>query len=109
MQRYGKRAGISTDVFSEAGDFTYDADGTLWIRSGASGAAGEQPPSVKSLVGMLDEVKALCKDRFGRTAVEEVQSSWSDEDGTPWVQVGAASSERPTDEANCFKGTCSLQ
>eukprot|EP00434_Breviolum_minutum_P012193 symbB.v1.2.010752.t1/scaffold708.1/size170785/20 len=103
QQTYGKTV---DDCENEAfcGDFSYDSDGTLWIKCITTGQA-YSPPSEQALGEMLEEVKDLYKKRFGNKA-DEAQSSWSDQDGTPWVAV---TDNQPASEGTTFKGTCSLQ
>eukprot|EP00439_Symbiodinium_sp_Y106_P039892 s7044_g4.t2 len=91
-------------------DFMYDEDGTLWIKSTTTGGPSRiAAPLDETLEGMLKEVKTLCDKRFGHKPVEDIQSSWSDEDGAPWVQVGSSSSGASTEKAEPFTGTCGLQ
>ncbi|CAE7475319.1 unnamed protein product [Symbiodinium sp. CCMP2456] len=110
--RYGHSALASQpDIFSQGGHFAYDEDGTLWIKSVTTGRlAHTELPSEGALADMLTEVKVLCNERFGAKPTEETQSSWSDEDGTPWVQVGSSSGGvATTDKDKLFEGTCGLQ
>ncbi|CAE7215404.1 unnamed protein product [Symbiodinium sp. CCMP2592] len=110
--RYGQSALTSqSDLFLQGGDFACDEDGTLWIKSVTTGRLGHtEVPSEGTLSDMLTQVKALCNERFGAKPTEETQSSWSDEDGTPWVQVGSSSAGvATTDKDKLFEGTCSLQ
>ncbi|CAE7358556.1 unnamed protein product [Symbiodinium necroappetens] len=98
------------DDWDEAIDFMYDEDGTLWIKSTTTGGPSRiASPLDETLEGMLQEVKTLCDKRFGHKPVEDIQSSWSDEDGAPWIQVGSSSSGASTEKAQPFTGTCGLQ
>eukprot|EP00435_Cladocopium_sp_Y103_P063011 s468_g24.t1 len=86
----------------------YDSDGTLWIKSTTTGPLGLLP-SEHALGEMLEEVKDLYQKRFGNKADEAQpsQSSWSDKDGTPWVEI--TDNQPASSQGTTFKGTCSLQ
>ncbi|CAE7943577.1 unnamed protein product [Symbiodinium sp. KB8] len=102
--RYGHSALASQpDIVPQGGDFAYDEDGTLWIKSVTTGRLGHmEVPSEGTLADMLTEVKVLCNERFAAKPTEETQSSWSDEDGAPWVQVGSSSGGvATTDKVSC--------
>eukprot|EP00440_Ansanella_granifera_P041165 gb/GFBE01044639.1/.p1 GENE.gb/GFBE01044639.1/~~gb/GFBE01044639.1/.p1 ORF type:complete len:173 (+),score=61.63 gb/GFBE01044639.1/:1-519(+) len=96
-QKYGADVDEEEADDDDRKDFEYDEDGTYWVKTIATGLLTSpcSAPSQQTSEGMLEEVKAMCMERFAKNEDHDSSddSSWCIENGTPWVQLGAGPSQ----------------